>query len=279
MARMIWKGNISFGLVSIPVALLPAEQREDLDFTLLDDRDLSPIGYRKVNKGTGREVPAGHITRGYEYAKGRYVVVDDADLKRASPERTQTIDILSIADPSEIDLRFYDRPYYLEPIARSDKAYALLRDALARRHKVAIASVVIRTRQHLAVLYPLGDILVLNVLRYASELRDPRKVAAPAGGKGHAASARELQMAEALIDDMVEPWSPGKYRDEYEDELLAFIRRRARKGAGRAEEPAEEAPPKKAKGEVIDMMELLKRSLKKKGGKRPPARAPKRRTA
>src|SRR5262245_33032882 len=166
MARMIWKGHISFGLVSIPVALQPAETRDELDFTLLDKKNLAPIGYRKVNKVTGEEVPTERITRGIAYEKARYVIVNDADLRRASPERTQRIEILSFADPAEIEPRYYDRPYYLEPLAKQEKPYALLREALRRTAKVAIASVVVRTRQHLASMYADESVLVLDLLRF-----------------------------------------------------------------------------------------------------------------
>jgi DNA end-binding protein Ku len=246
----------------VPVALYPAESAEDLDFTLLDTKDLSPIGYRKVNKVTGEEVPADRIARGAEYAKGQYVLVTDEDIRRASPERTQRIDILSFADATEIDLRYFDRPYYLAPLAKNEKGYVLLREALRATHTVGVASVVIRTRQHVAALFALDRALVLDTLRFRSELRDPGRLPLPEEGvKGLGITGKETAMAEQLVRSMIEPWAPEKYRDEYRAELLEFIRRKAESGG--AEEPPAPAPPRKARGEVVDLMELLKQSLKR----------------
>ncbi len=271
MPQMIWKGHISFGLVSIPVALYPAEIREDMDFTLLDEKDMSPIGYRKINKRTGEEVPRERITRGFEYADGHYVIVSDEELRRANPERTQRIDILYFADPAEIDPRYYDRPYYLEPVAKNEKGYALLREALHKTGKVAIASVVIRTRQYVAAVIAEESVIVLNLLRYASELRDPARLHLP--GKNFKAlgiSEKEVRMAEQLVDEMAEPWDPTKHKDEYREELMEFIRKRAK--AGEIEEIAEPEEPRKKRAEIIDIMTLLKRSVEKAGKGRPRAR-------
>lgn len=263
---MIWKGHVSFGLVNIPVALHPAEVREELDFTLLDKKDLSPVGYRKVNKRTGEEVPRERLTRGFEHREGRYVIVTDDDLRRASPDRTQRIDILAFTDPAEVHPIFYDQPYYLAPVAKSEKGYALLREALRRTGKAAIASVVIRTRQYLAMVTVFEPVLALILLRFASELRDSRALRAPGKGlKALGITDKEVRMAEQLIQDMVEPWDPTKYRDEYRDDLMAFIRRRAK--TGRVETTVRTAPAKPKPAEVIDLMELLKRSM----GKRRPA--------
>ncbi len=270
MPRGIWKGHISFGLVNIPVMLHPAESREELDLDLLDKRDFSPIGYRKVNKKTGREVPKEEIVRGFKY-DSKYVVVTDQDLKRASPERTQRVDILSFTDAHEIDLRFYDRPYYLEPAAKQGKPYALLREALKKSGKVGIATVVIRTRQHLAALVPLDEVLVLNTLRYADELRNPDALDLPGGGsKALGISENERKMAERLIDEMVEPWNPERYKDEYDKELLAYIKKKAARGE--TEEIEEPVAPRPQRGEVIDIMSLLKKSVDRAGGSKKRAR-------
>jgi DNA end-binding protein Ku len=260
---MIWKGHISFGLVNIPVALHPAVTRDELDFTLLDKRDLSPIGYRKVNKRTGEEVPGHRITRGLEQQKGRFVVVSDEDLRRASPERTRRIDILSFTDPGDVDPIYYDHPYYLAP-TDSEKGYALLREALRRSGRIAIASVVIRTRQYLATVGIHRSILVLMLLRFASELRDPRALGVPAtSSRSLRITEKEMRAAVQLIQDMTEPWNPTKYRDEYRQELMAFIRKRAK--TGRIENVPEPDAPKPRKGEVIDLMQLLKRSVERRG--------------
>jgi DNA end-binding protein Ku len=267
----LWTGSISFGLVTIPVSLVTAETREELDFTLLDRRDDSPIGYQKINKHTGKPVANDQIVRGFEYTEGRYVVLSDADLKRASPERTQRIDVLSFVEAGEISPLYFDRPYYLEPAKGGEKGYALFREALRRTGRVAIASVVVKTRQHLAAVVVHDDILVLDLLRYAAELKDASKIKTPAAR----ATDREIKMAERLIEEMSDSWKPERYHDEYKDELLAFIKKRGR--AGRLEaapEDEEEEPARKARAEVIDIADLLQKSLSGKGGRRAPGKAP-----
>jgi DNA end-binding protein Ku len=275
----IWTGAISFGLVNIPVSLVPAEQREELDFTLLDERDRSPIGYQKISKRTGKPVPADRIVRGFEYTSGRYVIVTDEDLRRASPERTQRIDVLAFVEAGAIAPVYFDRPYYLEPARGGERGYALFREALRRSEKLAVASVVVKTRQHLAAVLAQERILVLNLLRYASELRDPARLRVPAEGrKALRIPERELQMAERLIAEMTAAWDPGRYQDEYREDLLAFVRKRGRAGrvAEAPEAAEEEAAPRRA--DIIDIAELLKRSLAEKGEGRRRAR-PRRRKA
>lgn len=275
MPSTIWTGSISFGLVNIPVSLVTAEQRDDLDFTLLDKRDSSPIGYQKISKRSGKPVPPDRIVRGVEQANGRYVVVSDADLRRASPERTQRIDILAFVDASAISPLYFDRPYYLEPARGGERGYALFREALRRSDKVAVASVVVKTRQHLAAVLVHDRVLVLDVLRYAAELRDPSRLRVPGAGlKALRISDRELKMAERLVAEMTEDWDPKQYHDEYRDELLAFIKKRSRAGkvTGAPETEEEPATPKRA--DIIDIAELLKRSLARTGEDR---RRPRRR--
>jgi DNA end-binding protein Ku len=271
MPQTIWNGHITFGLVSIPVALHPAESRDELDFTLLDKEDMSPIGYRKVNKATGEEVPRERITRGLEVEKGRYVIVSDADLRRASPERTRRIEIMSFVDPAEVEPKYFDRPYYLEAVPKQEKAYALLRETLRKSGKMAIATVVIHTRQHLAALVAEEEVLVLDLLRYPQELRDPSRLNLPAKSvKALGITDKESKMAERLVEQMIEPWDSAKYRDEYRDELTAFIRKRAK--AGRIEEPPVEEPAPRKGAKVIDIMTLLKQSVEKAEKGRPRAR-------
>jgi DNA end-binding protein Ku len=263
----LWTGSISFGLVTIPVSLVTAETREELDFTLLDRRDDSPIGYQKINKHTGKPVPNDQIVRGFEYTDGRYVVLSDADLKRASPERTQRIDVLSFVEAHEISPLYFDRPYFLEPAKGGERGYALFREALRRTGRVAIASVVVKTRQHLASVVVHDDVLVLDLLRYAAELKDPSRLEVPAGMKG--ISEREIKMAERLIDEMSDSWKPERYHDEYKDELLAFIKKRGRAGKlEAAPEDEEEKPARKGRAEVIDIADLLQKSLAGKGNGR-----------
>ena len=275
MPSTIWTGSISFGLVHIPVSLVTAEQRDDLDFTLLDKRDSSPIGYQKISKRTGKPVPTDRIVRGVEQANGRYVVVSDADLRRASPERTQRIDILAFVDASAIPLLYFDRPYYLEPARGGERGYALFREALRRSGKLAVASVVVKTRQHLAAVLVHGRVLVLDVLRYAAELRDPSRLRVPGTTlKALRISDRELKMAERLVAEMTEDWDPKRYHDEYRDELLAFIKKRSRAGKVTAAPQGEEEPAAPKRADIIDIAELLKRSLARSGEDR---RRPRRR--
>jgi DNA end-binding protein Ku len=271
----IWTGSISFGLVNIPVSLVTAEQRDDLDFTLLDKRDSSPIGYQKISKRTGKPVPGDRIVRGVEQTNGRYVVVSDTDLRRASPERTQRIDILAFVEATAIPPLYFDRPYYLEPARGGERGYALFREALRRSGKLAVASVVVKTRQHLAAVLVYDRVLVLDVLRYASELRDPAKLRVPGPTlKALRISDRELKMAERLVAEMTEDWDPKKYHDEYRDELLAFIKKRGRAGQLTSAPETEEKPATRKRADVIDIAELLKRSLAKTGEDR---RRPRRR--
>ncbi|HJR04556.1 MAG TPA: Ku protein [Methylomirabilota bacterium] len=275
MPSTIWTGSISFGLVNVPVSLVTAEQRDDLDFTLLDKRDSSPIGYQKISKRTGRPVPGDRIVRGVEQANGRYVVVSDADLRRASPERTQRIDILAFVDGTAIAPVFFDRPYYLEPARGGERGYALFREALRRSGKVAVASVVVKTRQHLAAVVVQDRVLVLDVVRYASELRDPSKLRVPGTNlKSLRISDRELKMAERLVAEMTEDWDPEQYHDEYRDELLAFIRKRSRAGQLTSAPEIEEKPATRKRADIIDIAELLKQSLARTGEDR---RRPRRR--
>jgi DNA end-binding protein Ku len=269
MASRLWTGSISFGLVNIPVSLVTAESHEELDFTLLDKRDDSPIGYQKINKRTGKPVPSDRIVRGFEYQDGRYVIVSDADLKRASPERTQRIDILSFVEAGEIPPMYFDRPYSLEPGRGGDRGYALFREALRRTGKVAVASVVVKTRQHLATVLAHENLLVLDLLRYAAELREPSKLQVPGAMKSLKISEREVSMAERLIGEMTEPWKPERYHDEYRDELLAFIKKRGRAGQlAASREPEEAAPSRTRRAEVIDIADLLQKSLAKAGPRR-----------
>jgi DNA end-binding protein Ku len=273
MPSTLWTGSISFGLVNIPVSLVTAEAREELDFTLLDRRDDSPIGYQKISKRTGKPVPNERIVRGFPFRDGRYVIVTDADLRKASPERTQRIDVLGFVEAGAVPPVYYDRPYYLEPARGGDRGYALFREALWRSGKVAVATVVVKTRQHLAAVVVQDRVLVLDLLRYASELRDPSGLRVP--GAGLAAlgiSSRELKMAERLIAEMTEPWKPERYHDEYRDELLAFIRKRARAGKLAAAPETEAAAPEPRRAEVIDIAELLQKSLARAGAKPRPDR-------
>ena len=263
MPRELWKGAIRFGLVHIPVSLYPAEQSEELSFTMLDRRDLQPVGYKRYNKSTGDEVPFEQIVKGYEYEDGHYVTLEKEDFKRANVEASQTVDIIGFVDASSVPPYYYESPYYTGPGKHGEKGYALLRETLERTGKVAIANVVIRTRQHLAMLYPRDKLLVLNTLRYSNELRPADDVDAPADLKAAKVQPNEMKMAERLIEDMTMKWDPGKFHDTYRDDLLKMIEEKA---AGHVKaEPKSKRAPREA--EVIDFAKLLERSLAaRKGG-------------
>jgi len=270
MARAIWKGSISFGLVNIPVGLYSAESRDEIHFKLLDKRNLSPIHYKRVSEESNREVPWDETARGYEFADGKYVVLSDEDLKRASPEATQTIDIVDFVDLEEISPLYFDKPYYLAPDKKGAKAYALLREVLRRTGKVGIAQVVIRTRQYLAAVVARGEVLTLELMRYAHELRDPEELDLPHGKQG--ISAKELQMAERLVEGMVEAWHPEKYKDEYRRDLMKMIEERVEAGQLEASPEPAPRPERAAGGKVVDLMALLKRSIEDGGSGRKPAK-------
>lgn len=272
MVRAVWKGSLSFGLVEIPVVVLPAETPNELKLSHLDRRDLAPVGYKRVNKRTGEEVPWEDVVRGYEHEPGEYVVLSDADLKRASPEATRTIEILHFVDQTEIEPVYYDKPYYVAPTLQTSKGYVLLREALERTKKVAIAKVVLHSREHLCALAVRDGVLVLELLRFPYELRPAAEVEVPDSGLRDAGiQAREIEMATRLVAEMTEPFDPKKYRDTYRDDLLELIEDKIESGQSHTltedEEEAEEAPP--ADPGVTDLMPLLRRSLEVRHGDAP----------
>jgi len=266
MSRSIWKGAISFGLVHIPVVLFSAENRNSFDLTMLDRRNMKPVGFKRYNKETEKEVGWDDIVKGYEYEKERYVVLTDEDFKRANIEATQTIDIKAFVDADEVAPTYFETPYYLAPDKRGDKGYALLRETLKVTNKIAIATVVIRTRQYLAALIPGDDVIVLNTLRYTNELRPATDLKVPSGNlKASGVSPREIEMAKTLVDEMTEQWKPERYRDTYHDDLMKLIDKRIKAGKTEVITEADEDEEKPVRGEVIDLMALLKRSVQAKG--------------
>jgi DNA end-binding protein Ku len=265
MARGLWKGAISFGLVNVPVELHSVEKRSsELDLTMLDKRDLAPVGYKRYNKSTGEDVPWAEIVKGYEYDDDKYVVLSDEDFRRANVEASRTVEIQAFVDLKEIQPLFFETPYYLAPGKRGEKAYALLRDAMKKSGKAGIATVVIRTRQYLAAVIPQDELLLMDTLRYADELKAPEALGVPNGALHHKVSPKEIDMALRLIDDMSEKWRPEKFKDTYRDELLARIREKVKQGE--TEEITQPAKGEKepARADVIDLMALLKKSVEKK---------------
>jgi DNA end-binding protein Ku len=280
MARGLWKGAISFGLVNVPVELYSAEkQASELDLTMLDRRDLAPVGYQRVNKSSGKQVPWEEVVKGYEYEDGKYVVLTDEDFRRANVEASRTVEIAAFIELAAIQPQFFERPYYLAPVKRGEKAYALLRDALKRTGKAGIATVVIRTRQYLAALLAQEEVLLLNTLRYADELRDPVELGIPERLKGAKVSAKELEMALRLVEDMSEQWNPKQYHDTYREDILERVKQKVKAGQTEEITEPEKAAARVKSADVIDLMSLLKKSVAKSARHDKPKRAVRRRKA
>lgn len=257
--RSTWTGSLSFGLLQIPVSLHPAESRaEEIHFRLLDKHDLSPVRYERVNASTGKTVEWDDIVKGYEYEKDEFVVLDADDLRRANVQKTQTIDIQDFVPRGAIDPEYFETPYYLVPNARAKKAYVLLREALAKKDAVAIATFVLRTREHLCAVMPVGDALMIEILRFGHELKDAKKMALPTKRDADGLSARELTMAEQLIDGMMTEWEPSKYKDRYHRDVMKLIAEKAKTGATKEHNAR---PRGTVANDVVDLLDLLKQSV------------------
>ena len=266
MPRTIWKGAVSFGLVHIPVALVPATTRQGIDFDWLDKRSMDRVGYKRINKTTGEDIDSENIVKGVEYEKGHYVVISDDEIKGAHPKATQTVDIVAFVDAKDISFLYIDTPYYLTPDRRGEKVYALLRETLIQTGKVGIANVVLRNKQHLAVLMPLGKALVMNTLRWADEVRGVEYLELKDEALDPELAERELDMAKRLVEDMTEKWKPEQYKDTFQDQIMELVEKKAREGKLEAVGGPEEAVDRRS-ADVIDLTELLKRSLAAKPGK------------
>ena len=278
--RSLWKGVISFGLVNIPVSLYPATRREELKFRLLRAGDLSPVNYKRVAKSDGREVPWDKIVKGYEYEKGKFVVLRDNDFRRVDIEATKTVDILDFVQLSDVNPMFFQKPYYLIPEKGGAPAYTLLRDVLSDTKKAGIAKVVIRTRQHLAAVKVQDDVLVLELMHFADELVDETELKVPLPKA--ASRPREKEMATALVERMTERWDPERYTDDYASALMKVIKDKIEHGGKATAEPRK--GPRSTN--VIDLAAVLQESLtqagagkaKPKSKKTSPARSGARRT-
>lgn len=258
--RPIWKGHISFGLVSVPVVLYSAERRSDLSLHLIDSKNFSRVRYERVNEETGEEVPWDRTVKGYEYADGSYVVIGEDELKEAAPEATKSVEIEQFVDIADIDPIYFDKPYYLQPDKKGEKGYVLLRDALEETGRAGIARVVIRTRQYLAALLPREGGLVLMLLRYAQEVRSISELELPENKGDLKITKQEEKMAKELISSMSSDWDPEAFHDEYREKLLAWIEKRIESGEIERSpevEDVEDAP------EPINIMTALKESLAK----------------
>jgi DNA end-binding protein Ku len=252
----------------VPVQLYPATQSEKVGFNLLDKRTIDPVGYKQINKRTGKDVTRENIVRGFEYEKDKYVVLSDDEIRAANPESTQTVDILAFVDAADISFLYLDTPYFLTPDRKGENVYALLREAMKSSGKIGVASVVLHNKQHLAALIPLGPVLALNTLRWAAEVRDLDEFKLPPDGtKSAGVSARELDMAKKLIDDMSDPWDPSQYHDTFRDDIMALVDKKVR--AGKTEEITEIETPHESRqsADILDLSDLLKRSLGRGKGK------------
>ncbi len=277
MARPIWKGHISFGLVSVPVELYSAEVRSDISFHLIDSRNAARVRYERINSETGEEVPWDKIVKGYEYSDGSYVLLSDEEMERASVEMARTIEIEQFVDATTIDVRYFERPYLIVPGKGGEKGYVLLREAAAKQEMAGIATIVIRARQHLAALLVQGDALILEMLRYPQELRDGEDYNIPSGGyRKYKVSEKEIDLAAQLIEGMSDEWKPDAFHDEYRDALMKLIERKIKSGKTEViEDIADEEPEEEPK--TINFMDVLKRSVAG-ASRRPKAPKAKRKT-
>ncbi|HSC98539.1 MAG TPA: Ku protein [Casimicrobiaceae bacterium] len=281
MARPIWKGMISFGLVSVPVVLYPAEQSHALSFSMLDKRDFAPIGYKRYNKTTGKEVPWNDIVKGYEYEKDQFVVMSEEDFRRANVQQARSVDIVTFVDAGSIPPQYFATPYYLVPGERGQKVYALLRETMRATGKVGVGQVVIRTTHHLAAVVPIDDALMMITMRYANEIRARKEFDFPSTNmKSVGVTPKELELARKLIEDMAGDWKPEEFEDTYNQDLMHRIEEKIKRGETHVltKPEGETAEPRSA--QVIDLMDLLKQSLSGEGrAKKTGARAPARREA
>jgi DNA end-binding protein Ku len=264
----IWKGSVSFGLVNIPVELRTAVRSDHISFRLLNKEDLSPVKYERVSQDEGEPIAWKEIVKGYEYEKGKYVVMTDADFKAAAIEGSKTIDIMDFVKEEEIDPRYFDTPYYLVPAKGSEKSYALLREAVRKTGAVGIGKIIIRQKQHLAGIKVVGDALILEIMRFANELVDASEYNFP---KRADVRPQELKMAEQLIENLAEPFDPDKYTDDYRSNLMKIIKAKMKGKTAKLPE-REEAPDTG----VLDLMSKLRASLEQGSGKKKPAAKTKR---
>jgi DNA end-binding protein Ku len=278
MARALWSGSISFGLLNIPVQLMSGEKRTDLRFHLMDTRNKARVRYERINAETGEEVPWHDIVKAFEYKKGDYVVLEREDLKAAAPESSESVDIEAFIPSDAVPVEYFERPYYLLPGKKAEKGYVLLRDTLKELGRVGLARVVIRTREYLALVMPREAALMLLVLRYPQELIAPDEYAWPDRPlSAYRLGKRELDMARALVESMSGKWEPAKYRDEFRAKLAKVIEARVRSKGGHIHKPAAEEAAEPS-DKVVDLMAVLKRSLAaRKGSKRAPAARPRQR--
>ena len=264
MARGLWSGAISFGLINIPVEVMSAKGEAPISFRMLDKTDNSPIGYKQYNKATGKPVQKKNIVKGYEYEKKKFVIVTEKDFEKANPKAARTIDLEDFVNVSDLDPLLFERPYYLVPGKNAEKGYVLLKRTLEKTEKAAIARFVMHGKQHLVAVMSRGKYLILETLRYAHEIKEVESAdfLKDADFKHAKVSDRELKMAESLVEGMTAKWEPSKYKDTYQDDLMKRIKQKIRSGDVEDGAEADEPPPLEADDNVVDLMPLLQKSLK-----------------
>ncbi len=275
--RSLWKGAISFGLVHVPIALYSATDESDLSFKMLDKRSMDPVGYKRINKKSGKEVGMADIVKGIEWEDGRFVLLSPEEIEKAYPKTTQTIEIEAFVPIDDIPFVYLEKPYYTAPVNRGAKVYALLREALAASRKVGVAKVVIANKQHLALLMPCGPALVLNLLRWGGEIRSWEALQLPPQGVDAAGiKPAEMAMAQQLIDEMSATWNADQFRDSFQAEVMKLVESKALAGhVEQVEKIDASSALSPSSTNVVDLTELLQRSLNSKpapkaAGKPPP---------
>ena len=269
MPRPLWTGAISFGLLNIPVQLMPAERKTDLKFHMLDARDKSRIRFQRINADTGEEVPWKEIVKAYEFKKGDYVVLKDEDFKNAATDSKESVDIEAFVKAGQIPPQYFEQPYFLVPQGKSDKGYVLLRETLTQLGAAGVARVVVRTREHLALLIAQGEALMLLLLRFPQELVDAEEYKFPTATKAKV-TPKEREMAKQLVESMTETFTPSKYHDHFRENLRKAIDAGVKRKGGKAS-VAPEAAATKDDGKVVDFISLLQKSIREQ--KRTPAAA------
>lgn len=270
MARIIWKGAISFGLVHVPVALYPASQEVAIDFDWLDQRSMDPVGYQRINKRTGKAITKENVVKGVKLDDGQYIVLSDDEIKAAFPKSTQTIAIEAFVKTQEIDFVLLERPYFLEPMGKAQRVYALLREAMRDAGVMGIARLVMHSKEHLALLIPTSEALMLNTIRWSTEVRGAEGLALPPAGKSdNQLKAGELKMAAQLIDEMTTPWDSKAYTDTFAHAIGELVKQKANAGEAQEVTPLETSDGDSKASNVVDLTELLAQSLRGKKGTTP----------
>jgi DNA end-binding protein Ku len=280
MARPIWTGSLSFGLLNIPIQLMAGERRTDISFRMIDSRTNDPVRYERVNAETGEEVPWKDIVKAYEYAKDSYVMLQPEDIERAATRNDETIALDAFVEREQVPLAYIEKPYILVPGKKAEKGYVLLREVLRETGRAGIGRVVIRTREYLAMVVPEGNALVMLLMRFPQELVDAEEYRIPEGdAKDFDISTKELQMARALLESMAEDWNPKHYKDEFRERLHAVIRKRISEKGATTKIEEEDEETEEPTTNVVDFMALLQQSLQKKGGSTKGSGGPTKKTA